>query len=152
MLLIGALVSFLGITPIVATLGVNSLLLGVVLQITGGAIPTPPRTVSPTSRWTHARDPATPPDRRAADADRRTWRSRKTVVGRRFEAVGVESPRARATGIAVQRHRFAAYVVASLAYAPAGVLLAGYVKTPGISGGDTYLLPRSRPSCSAAPR
>lgn len=138
-LLNGALVSFLGIPPIVATLGVNSLLLGVVQQISGGATG-----AAPDGLTDFALDRTLGIPNTVVIAVPLTaivfLAVKKTVIGRRFEAVGVSPRTARATGIAVQRHRFAAYVVASLAYALAGVLLAGYVKTPGISGGDAYLL------------
>lgn len=139
-LLNGALVSFLGIPPIVATLGVNSLLLGAVQQLSGGATGAAPDGLTNVALDRTLGIPNT-----VLVAVPLTLLVyllvKKTVVGRRFEAVGVSPRSARAMGIAVQRHRFAAYVAASLAYALAGVMLAGYVKTPGISGGDAYLLP-----------
>jgi ribose transport system permease protein len=136
----GLLVSVLGITPIVATLGVNSLLLGVIQEVSGGATG------------------AAPPGLTNFALDRTLGipntvliaaplvvvvhlAVKQTVWGRRFEAVGVSGASTRAMGIAVRRYRFGAYVLAALAYSLAGVLLAGYVKTPGIGGGDAYLLP-----------
>ncbi|HST38586.1 MAG TPA: ABC transporter permease [Conexibacter sp.] len=138
-LLNGALVSFLGIPPIVATLGVNSLLLGVVQQISGGSTGAAPDGLTDVALDRTLGIPNTVLI--ALPLIVAVYLVvKKTVIGRRFEAVGVSPRGARASGIAVSRHRFAAYVAASLAYALAGVLLAGYVKTPGISGGDAYLL------------
>jgi ribose transport system permease protein len=65
---------------------------------------------------------------------------RSTVVGRRFAAAG-ENPRAaRAAGISVVRYQLATYVIASLFYGVAGILLAAYIKTPPIFSGTQYLL------------
>jgi ribose transport system permease protein len=66
---------------------------------------------------------------------------KKTVVGRRFEAVGANSASARSAGLAVDRHRLAAYVWAALLYCTAGLLLAGIVTAPSAFQGETYLLP-----------
>ncbi|HUG49069.1 MAG TPA: ABC transporter permease [Candidatus Limnocylindria bacterium] len=65
---------------------------------------------------------------------------RSTVIGRRFTASG-ENPRAaRAAGIPVIRYQVATYVIASLFYGVAGILLAAFIKTPPIFSGTTYLL------------
>lgn len=65
---------------------------------------------------------------------------RNSVQGRRFAAAG-ENPRAaRAAGIPVLRYQLATYVIASLFYGLAGILLAAYIKTPPIFSGTSYLL------------
>ena len=65
---------------------------------------------------------------------------RTTVVGRRFAAAG-ENPRAaRGAGIPIVRYQLMVYILASLFYGLAGVMLAAYIKTPPIFSGNAYLL------------
>jgi ribose transport system permease protein len=66
---------------------------------------------------------------------------KKTVAGRRFEAVGANPSTARSAGVAVRRHQLAAYVWAALLYCTAGLLLGGIVTAPSAFQGETYLLP-----------
>jgi ribose transport system permease protein len=66
---------------------------------------------------------------------------KKTVIGRRFEAVGANPVAARAAGVQPTRYQIGAYVGASLLYCCAGVFLAGVISTPSATQGDTYLLP-----------
>jgi ribose/xylose/arabinose/galactoside ABC-type transport system permease subunit len=65
---------------------------------------------------------------------------RYTVVGRRFLIVGGNPRAARVAGIAVRRYQIAAYTAAGVLYAVAGLLLAGFVRTPTLDVGDPYLL------------
>jgi ribose transport system permease protein len=137
----GIAITTLGITPLVATLGVNALLLGVILQISHGSDP-----------------PAAPPGLasfalgKTAGVPQLVFLAavlvaiiaaivRATIVGRRFVAVGASAPAAHAAGISVRRYQIATYMAAGVAYAAAGVLLAGFLNTPGLSTGDSYLLP-----------
>jgi len=66
---------------------------------------------------------------------------RWTVAGRRFVAVGASPPAAFAAGIRVRDYQIATYILASLSYGAAGVLLAGFLRTPNIDAGNSYLLP-----------
>jgi ribose transport system permease protein len=66
---------------------------------------------------------------------------KRTVVGRRFEAVGAGVIGARAAGLEARRYRLGAYMGAGALYCAAGVLLAGVVSTPSAFQGDQYLLP-----------
>lgn len=134
-------VVYLGITPLVATLAVNALLLGTILKITSGS------------------STSTAPDSLAGFASHRilgfsdiVWISlvlvavvglvsRLTVVGRRFTMVGTSPRAAFVAGYPVERYRLATYCLAGIFYGVAGILLAGYVRTPGLSAGDSYLLP-----------
>jgi ribose transport system permease protein len=139
-LISGLAVTRFWITPVVATLGVGALLSGVVLQVTGGA-------------FSGSAAPALD-----AFAFGKTFGIpntvivaviavaavaivvRNTVIGRWFVAVGANPEAALAAGLPVDRIRVATYVVASLAYAFTGVMLAGFVGTPGLAAGDGYLL------------
>jgi ribose transport system permease protein len=140
-LVIGLLVTRLGVTPLVATLGVNALALGTVVKVTGGSIA------------------GTVPDGLSHLAGRAVlgvsvlavlalvlivavhWLTRRTVVGRRFELVGANPAAAEVAGIAVARYRVGAYVAASLCYGVAGVLLAALTSAPSLFAGNPYLLP-----------
>jgi len=138
--LTGFLVSRVGITPIVTTLGMNALLYGGVVQVSGG---TPTTTTDALKDFASSRVagvPVTVPIAIALTA-LVAFVVKKTVVGRRFEGVGASDTGARAAGIVVSRHKVGAYVAASLLYCAAGVLLAGIVSTPSAFQGDSYLLP-----------
>jgi ribose transport system permease protein len=136
----GLMVSWVGITPIVATLGMNALLYGGVLEISHG---TPRDTTAALYSFAN-RSPLGIPTT--------VWLAvgvtavvgfvvKRTVVGRRFEAVGANAAAARASGLRVARYKLGAYIAASALYCSAGVLLAGVVKTPSAFQGDSYLLP-----------
>jgi ribose transport system permease protein len=140
-LISGLAVTRFGITPLVATLGVNALAVGAILQVTNGtstAVAPPgldafaigktvgiPNTlivaiiaiaiVSAVIRW--------------------------TAPGRRFVAVGSSPTAAYVAGLRVRRYVVATYACAAIAAGLAGVLLAGFLQTPGLLPGDSYLLP-----------
>ena len=65
---------------------------------------------------------------------------KKTVAGRRFEAVGRTRIAAWAAGLRAKRHGMSAYVWAMVMYWLAGVLIAGIVAQPTAYQGDAYLL------------
>src|SRR5918997_816225 len=140
-LLIGAAVTRLGITPLVATLGVNALLLGTVLEVTGGSIANEaPRNLTDFAQGKTLGIPHTALLALALIAIVALL-LRRSVWGRRFEAAGANPRAARAAGVPVTRHQISAYVAASLCYAAAGVLLAGLLNAPSLFSGDAYLLP-----------
>jgi ribose/xylose/arabinose/galactoside ABC-type transport system permease subunit len=65
---------------------------------------------------------------------------RYTTVGRRFQIVGANSRAAWFAGIRVQRYVVCAYVAAAVLYGVAGILLAAFIRSPSIDLGDPYLL------------
>jgi ribose transport system permease protein len=139
-LLSGLLVARIGITSIVATLGMNAVLYGFVIDITSG---TPRPTTSALHSFASGTVVGIPTTVIVAAAlCAVVWFVvKRTVVGRRFEAVGASSIGARAAGLESHRFRVSTYVGAALLYWAAGVLLAGVVQTPSVFQGDTYLLP-----------
>jgi len=140
-LIVGLAVTRLGITPLVATLGVNALLLGTVIKVTGGSITsTAPKALTSFAEGRSLGIPHTALLAVLLVAVVSVL-MRATVWGRRFEAVGANPRSARAAGIAVARYQLGAYVAATLCYAAAGVLLAGFISAPSLFSGDTYLLP-----------
>jgi ribose transport system permease protein len=139
-LLNGLIVNRIGITPIVTTLGMNAMLFGAVIFISGG---TP-------------RDTTAFVQRLVTDTflglGRVVWIAivvlavvavvvKRTTQGRRFEAVGANRAAAGAAGFPSVRYEIAAYLGAGLLYFIGSILLAGVVKTPSAFQGNNYLLP-----------
>lgn len=139
-LVTGVLVSRVGVTPIVTTLGMNALLYGFDLAISGG---TPTNTTAALSSFAATKVAGIPVTVFAGTAVTVVVALivKRTVVGRRFEAAGSNPVAARAAGLRTDRQRMAGYVAANLLYCTAGVLLAGIVSSPSAFQGDTYLLP-----------
>jgi ribose transport system permease protein len=136
----GLVVGFLTVTPLVATLAMNAILIGAAISYSGG---TPSR--APAGLSDFALD-------KTLGLSNAVWLAvafvivvalviSRTVWGRRFVSVGASFQAARAAGIRVELARLSAYVAAAVCYAVAGIVLAGYLSTPNISMGDSYLLP-----------
>jgi ribose transport system permease protein len=140
-LLSGVVITWLGVTPLVATLGVNALLTGVVFQITSGASTAgaPPAL----AHFAFEKTGGIPNTVIIAVVCVGLVAAviRTTVVGRRFVMVGASPAAAHVAGVRVKAYQVATYVLASLAYGGAGILIAGFLGTPGIGAGNDYLLP-----------
>jgi ribose transport system permease protein len=136
----GLTVALFGVAPFVATLGVNALLLGFVQWYSGGS---PTGAAGALNQWALATTAGLPNTvvltvvLIALAQATFLW----TVSGRRFEAVGANPAAAAAAGIRVFRYLVSSYVLAGVFYAIAAILLAAFLKTPGVFIGDTYLLP-----------
>jgi ribose transport system permease protein len=65
---------------------------------------------------------------------------RQTTIGRRYQSVGANPRAAWIAGIHVQRYVVLGYVLAAMLYGTAGILLAGFIRSPSIDLGDPYLL------------
>ncbi len=136
----GALVTKTKLNSIVATLGVNSLLYGVMMALSGGS---PRRT---TERLSHFTNDKTFGLQHSVyigiiAAIIVTILIKRTVIGRRFEAVGANPRAAFATGLKVGRYQIGAYVSAQILYCLAGVVLGGVISQPTAYQGDDYVLP-----------
>lgn len=138
-LMIGFVVVRMRIAAFVASLAMNSILIGVVLQISQGF----PGTADPTfSRFAvgsvlgvqHIVLIA------LACAVIMEWARRRAVIGRRFIAVGGAPEAGRVLGLRVAGYQVGSYAVAGVLYALAGLLLAGYLRTPDLLLGNTYQL------------
>jgi len=64
----------------------------------------------------------------------------RITYGRRLVAASASKGAATLAGVNARRYRISAYMIASLTYGLAGVLLSGQIKTPDESIGDPYLL------------
>ena len=129
-----------GITPIVATLGVNALLSGTVIAITNGVNS---QAAHGLSSFALAKTAGIPNTVFVAVALIlvASFAVGRTVAGRRFQAVGATPRSARVAGISVARHQAVAYIASALCAGAAGVLIAGFLVTPSTTVGTNYLLP-----------
>lgn len=136
----GIMIGWLQLNAIVATLGSNALLYSGVFAVSGG-----------TPRFTT--------NRLAQIADGLTWgipnavfftvaataitsvAVKRSVAGRRYEAVGANPTAAMTSGLRSTRHRVSAYIWAQVLYWLGAVLLAGIITQPTAFQGDAYLLP-----------
>lgn len=137
----GVAVTWFGVTPLVATLAVNGLLLGAVLAISGGQSATPAPAVL--SEFALGRTLGIPHlvYVAAVVVAVLVFVTTRTVYGRRFIAVGVSPRAARAAGIRTVAYTVSAFALAGLCYGIGGVMLAAFVGTPSVLVGSSYLLP-----------
>lgn len=135
----GVVVTRLNITPLVATLATNAILIGVVLNVSD-SVPVPaPKALSDFTLSSTLAVPNT------------VWIAivfvalfsvvvRKTVPGRRMVLTGTNPRAARVVGVRVNAYIIGTYVVAGFCYWAAGLCLAGYVGNPGRNTGDPYIM------------
>jgi ribose transport system permease protein len=136
----GLLVTRVGITPIVQTLGMNAVLFGIDLGISQG---TPTQTTTALQSFASATPGGIPLPLVIAVvlAIASEFTVKRTAFGRRFEASGANAAASRAAGLRGHRYQISAYLGAALLYCTAGVLLAGIVSQPDPFQGNNYLLP-----------
>lgn len=136
----GVLVGLYRLNAIVATIGMNALLFGAVFAVSGGV----PRTTTDlladiaggrSFGINHSVYIA------AAIVILVTFVMKKTVAGRRFEAIGANPLAAQAAGLRVRLYQMMAYVIAQLHYCVAGILIAGITREPTAFQGNSLLLP-----------
>ena len=136
----GLIIGRLGLNPIVATLGVDTLLMSGVFAISGGI----PRTTTDLMASIGGGLTFGVPNSvyfAIVVTIVTTTVVKQTAAGRRFEAVGANPPAMFTTGEPVNRHRVGAYFWAQMHYWLGGVLLAGIVTEPTAFQGRAYLLP-----------
>ena len=135
----GVVVTYLRVPPLVATISMNSILIGLALVLSGGR----PTAASqylvgisfghflgiPNTVWILVIVTAL-----------MVFVISSTVVGRRFIAVSVNARSAHAIGIRVPVYRIGTYIAAGLCYAAAAIVLSGYLSLPGIFVGNSYML------------
>lgn len=137
----GLLIGGLKLNALIVTLAVGQLVVGLVTRYSRGfavQLPVPPAL----SDWTSSRVLGLSPV---------FWLGigltaalilgfRYTTLGRRFQSVGANPVASQVVGLRVNVNQIAAYVMAGIFYAAAGIALAGQLKTPGVAAGQTYLL------------
>ena len=136
----GFLVTKTKLNSIVATLGVNALLYGVMMGLSGGS---PRRTTERLSHFANDKTFGLPHSIYFGIILTIvvTVLLKRTVFGRRFEAVGANPRAAHATGLKIIRYQIGAYVCAQILYCAAGVILGGVISQPTAYQGDDYVLP-----------
>lgn len=136
----GLLVGFLRLNAIVATIGMNALLYGGVFAVSGGV---PRITTDLLASITGGETLG------LANA---VWFAliilavvsyvmKKTVYGRRFEAIGANPRASLAIGLPIRTYQLSAYVAAQVLYCVAGLIIAGITTQPTAFQGDSLLLP-----------
>lgn len=135
----GLMVGVLKLNPIIATLGMNAVLYGVNLTISGGR---PFITTKLLASITGGSSFGIPNSVFFALGALIlvSVLVRRTVAGRRFEAVGANPRAARSVGLRVKLHQTSAYVWAQLLYCVAGIMIAGITAQPSAYEGDSFLL------------
>lgn len=136
----GLLVSKVNITPIVATLASNAILLGAVRTVSGGSPMSAPNELAGLS---HAQIFGLPMTLVLAVVFivAISFATKRTGFGRRFVAVGASPAAAAAAGLPVLRYQVATYGIAAICFSVAGMLFTGFIGTASQTAGNDYLLP-----------
>lgn len=136
----GLIITIARVTPLVATLGMNSILFGAALVYTGGA---PHGGISPDFAVFGQGHFGPLP------VSSICWLSivlavafltRRTIFGRELYAVGANATAARMMGVAVNQIVIAAYVLSAIMAVLGGLLLTSYIGSPSLGIGDQFLL------------
>lgn len=138
-LLNGVLVSRFRLTPLVATLATNSLLIGAVAALTGGSPAAAPEGLVSVATFDVLGQPLLVWIALAFVIVMAVVTTR-TVWGRRFVASGANPDAARVSGVNVQTTTVLAYVSAACCYSIAGMLLIGLLRNSGTGVGNEYML------------
>ena len=136
----GALIGFLKLNPIIATLGTNAMLFGFIMFLTGGIPSSSSEVLLAVVGGTTLGVPNTA-FIAAIILAIVVLALRKTVAGRRFESIGSSPAMASVSGLRVRIHHGMAYVWAQLLYTTAGIMIAGIITVSNAFMGDAYLLP-----------
>lgn len=135
----GLMVTKVGMSSIVQTLGMNAILYGIDIAISHG---TPTQTTSALQDFTSKSLFSIPITFYIALSLTAVvgFVMKKTIPGRRFEASGASESAGIAAGLRTDRFQLSAYVGAAILYTIAGILLAGIISQPDPFQGDEYLL------------
>ncbi|MXN17849.1 ABC transporter permease [Pseudooceanicola sp. GBMRC 2024] len=135
----GLSVTRLGIPPLVVTIAMNSVLFGLVIQLSGG---TPQTVAAPIGRFSLGRVLGVPNPFLVALILVLivAFVLARTTLGRRFKVSGLNPVTGRALGFRTELFQVGAYVAAGLLFAAAGVLFAGLSNVPSLMSGNEYML------------
>lgn len=136
----GVIITRFGVMPLVVTLGMNAVLLGTVFAISNG---TPAGSPNGLADFAKGELGVVPNALIIAIlvVVVAGFVSQRTIVGRRLTAIGVSERAATAAGMRVVVYQTMGYALAGAAYGIAALLYTGYVSTPPLFFGDSYLLP-----------
>lgn len=136
----GLLIAVVRITPLIATLGTNSILYGAALVYTGGA---PRGQTAPAFQVFGAGSISGVPISALiwiALALLLAWVTRRTYLGRWLYAVGANPRAAWLMGVPVKRVLVLAYALSALMACIGGLLITSYIGAPSLGIGDQFLL------------
>jgi ribose transport system permease protein len=136
----GIVITRFGVMPLVATLGMNAILLGTVFAISSGTPAGSPQVLADFAKGKVGIVP-TAFLVAVGVVVIAGFAAQRSIVGRRLTGVGVSERAAAAIGIRVRLYQTMAYAIAGATYGIASVLYTGYVTTPPLFFGDSYLLP-----------
>lgn len=138
-LLNGLLVTVLSITPLVATLATNALLIAFGRTLSGGF-----PTIAPAglAAFSHGKTLGAPNLTILAVLiiGFVAVMMQKSLIGRHFVVVGASPRAATVAGVMTVRYQVATYAAASFCFALTGMLLAGFIGTATPKAGGEYLL------------
>lgn len=136
----GLMITLIRVAPLIATLGMNSILFGAALVYTNGA---PHGGISPGfAVFGQGHVMALP-------VSTICWLvisliiagvTRRTVFGRQLYAVGASAAAARMMGIPTRRIVIVAYILSSVMAVLGGLLITSYIGSPSLGIGDQFLL------------
>ncbi|MBV9731273.1 MAG: ABC transporter permease [Verrucomicrobia bacterium] len=136
----GLAITFIRVAPLIATLGMNSILFGAALVYTNGA---PHGGISPGfAVFGQGHIMAFPVSTICwlVIALIIAWVTRRTVFGRQLYAVGASATAARMMGIPATRIVIIAYILSSVMAVLGGLLITSYIGSPSLGIGDQFLL------------
>jgi ribose/xylose/arabinose/galactoside ABC-type transport system permease subunit len=136
----GVVIVVLRVTPLIATLAMNSILFGAALVYTGGA---PHGQAAPSFQWIGAGSLLRVPVSMIcwlAIAILVAWASRKTVYGRWLYAAGANATAARLMGVPVTAVVIVTYMASALFAGVGGLLFTAYIGAPSLGIGNEFLL------------
>ncbi len=136
----GILVARVNITPLVATLAVNALLIGGVYAISDGTFRPVP---APLKEFSHQQIFGLPYGLLLGILFVLAVAvvTKMTGVGRRYVAVGASPQASSAAGILVLKYQIGSYMAASLCFTVAGILYTGFIGLASHTAGNSYLMP-----------
>ena len=136
----GLLITVVRVAPLIATLGMNSILFGAALVYTNGA---PHGGISPGfAVFGQGHLMALPISTVCwlVIALTLAWVTRRTVFGRQLYAVGASATAAQIMGIPARRIVIIAYILSSIMAVLGGLLITSYIGSPSLGIGDQFLL------------
>jgi ribose transport system permease protein len=136
----GLMITFVRVAPLIATLGMNSILFGAALVYTNGA---PHGGISPGfAVFGQGHLMALPVSTICwlVVALSIAWITRRTVFGRQLYAVGASATAAQMMGIPTRRIVIIAYILSSVMAALGGLLITSYIGSPSLGIGEQFLL------------
>lgn len=137
----GIIVALLRVPPLVATIGVNAILMALTLLISRGSPHTAPPLLKAITQGHLLFGVPNTALIVLVFAVLVGLAIQRTPVGRRFVALGMSPRAAAASGVPIILYRIFTFVVAGFCFAGAGILLAGFLEVPSIMSGDRYMLP-----------